>query len=159
MRHIFKKSTKIPPPYSRDAQSLESCLECADSPCVAACEETILKKDEGGIFVDFSHSGCTFCQACALACEKSAMGGAMSILDVNLGATIRAAIKLNQAACLAWHRVLCRSCLDVCETRSINFVAGLYPEVAESCTKCGFCQSICPAGAISFEAKDSHLAH
>jgi ferredoxin-type protein NapF len=58
--------------------------------------------------------------------------------------------------CLAFGGVFCQACADACEPRAIRFVPlrgrAPTPVVAdESCTACGACLAVCPAGAIVLE--------
>jgi ferredoxin-type protein NapF len=57
-------------------------------------------------------------------------------------------------ACVAYNNVVCRSCGDACGDAAIRFsprvMGAALPEViAERCTGCGECVSVCPASAIS----------
>lgn len=145
---MFKKNSNVLPPYCSDSKVLESCDKCIDSPCISICEENIIKKDNNGIYLDFKESGCVFCKKCAITCKEYSFG----LLDLTLGDKIFATIQINQSKCLAWQKTLCSYCLDVCENKSIKFIGNLYPEVEESCTKCGMCKSICPIDAIIFKS-------
>ena len=45
------------------------CTQCGD--CIAACEEKIIIKGDGGFpEINFSAGECTFCQKCVVACEE-----------------------------------------------------------------------------------------
>ena len=62
------------------------------------------------------------------------------------------------ASCFAFRNVTCRSCADACETDAILFRAQVggqaTPEIiAEQCTGCGECRSVCPATAISLQRR------
>ena len=144
MKSRFKKT--IPLPYCKDSTILESCIKCHNSPCVNICPQNIIIKDEYKIYLDFNNNGCIFCKECAKVCKSDSFG----LLDLDLENHINAHININEAKCLAWNKTLCSYCLDVCENKSIKFNAMLYPEILESCTKCGICKSICPVDAINF---------
>lgn len=146
MRHILKKRHNVLPPYCKDSSVLESCNKCSNSPCIDICKEDIIKKDNNGIYLDFTNSGCVFCKKCAIVCKEDSFG----VLDLALGNMIFATISINQSKCLAWKKTLCSYCLDVCESKSIVFVGSLYPQIDQSCTKCGMCKSVCPTDAIIF---------
>ena len=140
----FKKD--IPLPYCKDSSDLESCKTCQNSPCIGVCPTNIIIKDGDRIHLDFGDGGCIFCKKCVEICESDALG----VLDKDFGDFILAKINLDEAKCLAWNKILCSYCADVCDTKSIKFSAMLYPEISESCTKCGKCQSVCVADAITF---------
>lgn len=144
MRNILKR--KIPLPYCKDSKALESCVDCNGNICINSCPQHIIKKDGNSIYLDYGDSGCIFCGICADVCNEVGL----KILDKNVGNTINAYISLNEYNCLAWKQVLCSYCLDVCENHSIKFIGNLYPEILETCTKCGLCYSVCPTDAINF---------
>ena len=140
----FKKH--LPLPYCKDSNILESCKQCHNNPCISVCPTNIIVKEDSKIYLDFKDNGCIFCKKCAEICKSTSFG----LLDVNLGNYINALINLNEAKCLAWNKTICSYCADVCENKSIKFNAMLYPEILQSCTKCGMCQSVCPKEAITF---------
>lgn len=140
----FKK--EIPLPYCNDSSKLESCIQCDGNPCINICPQKIIVKDNN-IHLDFNDNGCIFCKKCAEVCKDNSFG----VLDLNIGNKINAQINLNEAKCLAWNKTLCSYCLDICDSKSIKFNAMLYPEILESCTKCGMCQNVCPTNAITFK--------
>ena len=140
----FKKW--IPLPYCKDSNTLESCKKCNNNPCISICPTNIIIKEENRIYLDFKDSGCIFCKKCAEICQSHSLG----LLDLSLENYINAKISLNEAKCLAWNKTICSYCADVCDNKSIKFNAMLYPEILESCTKCGMCQSVCPKEAITF---------
>lgn len=142
------KKVNIIPPYCNDSSILESCNLCKDSPCIKICDESIIKKDAKGIYLDFEKNGCSFCEKCAIVCKEESFG----LLNLNLGKQIFTKIKINQVKCLAWNKTLCSYCGDICENKSIKFIANLYPEILESCTKCGMCKSVCPTDCIEFKS-------
>ena len=134
-----KKS--IPPPYLQG--SLDTCKECP-APCIGVCETGILSKNsEGFIEVDFMQQGCTYCQECALACDKD-------VLSVQAEQeSIAISVYIDESVCVSYHGVMCMSCKDPCLDNAINF-EGLFKPLIDptSCTSCGFCISRCPTSAI-----------
>lgn len=133
-------------PYNKDKTLFETvCVTCEDKPCIPVCDENIIKVlDDGSVFLDFSKRGCTYCDACAEACNKEVL-----ILDEEID-RIEAHIKLDMTKCMAWNGVICSSCRDVCYDRAIKFLGMLRPEIVyDNCTNCGFCIGVCPSYAIS----------
>lgn len=142
-REIFGIFTKqkpnfLSPPYGED---FEKCKECGDKACVEACEENIIVIHNNIPTLDFSESGCTFCDACANACK----GG---VLELEQKRAIGRA-KINLLSCLAWHNTICSLCNDICDERAIKFWGLFKPEVLDNCTGCGFCVAVCPTKAIT----------
>lgn len=144
---LFKGTPKgeTPPPlslpYVADPSLLQKhCLAC-EAPCLSACEEGIITLIEGIPRLDISKRGCTFCQACALACPHG-------VLDPALSPRLEASVKIEVLKCLAWHGTLCYSCKEACEARAIKFLGLFHPEIGEACTACGACVSPCPVDAI-----------
>lgn len=136
-------------PYNRDKSLFETvCLSCEDKPCIRVCHEDIIKVlDDGSVFLDFSKRGCTYCDACAEACDKEVL-----ILDEELD-RIQAHIELDMTKCMAWKDIICSSCRDVCYDSAIKFLGMLRPEIVyDNCTNCGFCIGVCPSYAISAAA-------
>ena len=139
----FKK--QIPLPYCKDSNILESCKKCENNPCISICPTNIITKKDSRIYLDFKENGCIFCKKCAEVCKSDSLG----LLDLREN-YINALINLNEAKCLAWNKIICSYCNDVCENKSIEFISMLYPKILESCNKCGMCQSACPKEAITF---------
>lgn len=136
-------------PYSQDRSLFQKeCTQCEEKPCIAVCDEEIIKVlDDATVYLDFSKRGCTYCDACAGACEKGVLA-----LNGYL-APIQAHIELDITKCIAWHNVICSSCADVCYDRAIKFLGMFRPEIKyENCTNCGFCIGVCPSYAISATA-------
>ena len=136
-------------PYNKDKTLFETeCITCETKPCIPVCDEEIIKTlDDGSLFLDFSKRGCTYCDACAEACDKDVL-----VLNEEIY-RIEAHIELDMAKCMAWKDVICSSCRDVCYDRAIKFLGMLRPEIIyDNCTNCGFCIGVCPSYAISATA-------
>lgn len=134
------------PPWAL-ADFTEHCNRC--DACLAVCETGILVRGDGGFpRVDFREGECTFCGACAAACEQEAFS------DTEQSPwSLRVA---RAGTCLAEQGVSCRSCEDVCEPRALRFrlqVGGRASlELAvEHCNGCGACVSACPAHVLRME--------
>lgn len=142
-----KKSFPISPPYSPENNFLftEICPDC-DGICSTVCEESILKIKNGIPQIDFSESGCTYCEECANSCDKD-------ILSLDNSSNIKGKIDLSVLSCIAWQNVICSSCRDACLDGAIKFLGMLRPEInLDKCTNCGFCISVCPSQAIKIES-------
>jgi len=140
-----KKEVFIRPPYNDNISLFHNeCPVCEDKPCVASCEEEIIKIDKEGIpYLDFSKGGCTFCDECAKICPKEVLG-----LE-NGSEKIKAVADISVISCMAWHKSICYSCKDVCLDDAIGFTGLFNPEVeSDKCTGCGFCYNVCPTNAI-----------
>ncbi len=136
----------IRPPYYSDESLFQSeCSKC-DAKCTTLCEEEIIKiADDKTPYLDFSRSGCTFCDECAKACE-------FGVLNIEDKKNINAKVSIIKADCLSWNAVMCFSCKDPCLDNAIDFKAMFMPEInSDKCTACGFCLSRCPATSIHFE--------
>ena len=129
------------------AAFLELCERCDD--CIRACRESIVARSDGGFpSVDFTRGGCTFCGACADACDYGALDR-----DTRPAWGLKAAIGDN---CLSAQGITCRACGDACQTRAIRFqlqlggraVPGLDPAL---CTGCGSCIATCPTHVIQIQ--------
>ena len=124
------------------------CQRCDQ--CIAACEERVLVRGDGGFpSVAFQRGGCTFCQACARACSYGAINDSSEPAW-----TIKAAVG---PACLEAKGITCRACGETCEARAIRFLlrVGGGAELhlsEENCTGCGGCVSVCPVNAVSMQA-------
>jgi len=146
-----QKQLCVRPPYHhKDYDFSLVCTQCHDTPCVEACEENIITLDAAHTpCLDFSHKGCTFCEACAKACPNG-------ILDITCKRDLEVTAKIDIMACMAWHQSLCNSCLDACEPRAILFLGLFRPEIeTDTCIGCGMCVGICPSDAIHMHAKES----
>jgi len=133
---------RLYPPYYLHEDDFEKCRECEAKGCASACEgeEGIIRIVDGVPSLDFSKSGCSFCDACAQACEEG-------VLKVEWRRRLPP-VRIDPIGCLAWHHTICSSCKEACLERAIDFAGLFRPEVNERCTGCGFCVGVCPAGAI-----------
>ena len=134
-----------PPYYSDESLFLTECSKC-EAACAPVPEEEIIKiADDNTPYLDFSKSGCTFCDECAKACEF----GVLSVEDMR---NINAEVTISKNECLSWNAVMCFSCKDPCLDNAIDFKAMFMPEINnDKCTSCGFCLSRCPAVSIHFK--------
>ncbi len=140
------KQTILRPPYFNDKSLFQSeCNKC-EAICATVCEEEIIKiAADKTPYLDFSNSGCTFCDECANACE-------FGVLNLEDKKNIDATVSINKNECLSWNAVMCFSCKDPCLDNAINFKAMFMPEIdPDKCTACGFCLSRCPAASINFK--------
>ncbi|MEA3331793.1 MAG: ferredoxin-type protein NapF [Campylobacterota bacterium] len=137
------------PPYYNDISLFHNeCNKC-DAKCATVCEEEIIKiAQDKTPYLDFTSSGCTFCDECALACEYG-------VLKVEYRKDIETDVIINQSTCLSWDGVMCFSCKDPCLEDAIEFKAMFMPTIDMSkCTGCGFCINRCPTYAIEMKEKD-----
>ncbi|MEA1918854.1 MAG: 4Fe-4S binding protein [Campylobacterota bacterium] len=140
------KEVKVRPPYLSDETLFGTACPSCDGVCATLCEEEIIKiaKDKTP-YLDFSHSGCTYCEACLNGCEPNVLNDSE--------AKIQAKIKINESQCVSWHEVMCFSCKEPCLDDAIIFNGLFKPLIDDSkCTSCGFCIVKCPSGAIEIVA-------
>lgn len=140
---------QLRPPWSKQEDEFaEHCEQCGD--CERACPQDIIVHGHAGYpIVDFSNAGCTFCAACADACEY---GCFLSLKD-RIGAAWSYVATVS-ALCVETKGVSCRMCEEACDSRSLRFKpqpGGKYRLIIDtgSCAGCGACISLCPVGAIS----------
>ncbi|QKF74030.1 ferredoxin-type protein [Aliarcobacter faecis] len=138
-----KQETAIRPPYFKDINLfLTNCIECKTKDCEKVCEESIIKiLNDGTPILDFSNSGCTYCNLCAEACKNK-------VLDIEYKKQIEAKIDIDVLSCLSWQSTMCFSCKDPCLDDAINFLGMFRPSINTNCTSCGFCIKVCPTNAI-----------
>jgi len=138
-----KKAIIIRPPYYDDEDAFgRECQNC-EGLCAASCQEQIIIISEDKTpSLNFSKSGCTYCDDCATACESS-------VLALEWKKQIQVNININEKTCLSWQGVMCFSCKDPCLEDAIDFKAMFMPTInQDKCTACGFCISRCPSNAI-----------
>lgn len=161
-RDFFKSFTKplhqtkeespllVRPPYGKSESFFQSeCPGCESKACVASCDEKIIFiAADGTPTLTFKQNGCTFCDACAIACEADVL----SLEEGQNSTWLNAVFKISLDACVAHHGVICHSCKEPCIDDAILF-NGLFNPVIdnEKCTACGFCMSRCPTQAITYD--------
>lgn len=142
-----EETRTIRPPYNNDGSLFyRECGQC-DAKCAAVCEEEIIKIGEDKTpYLSFGMSGCTFCDACAGACE-------FGVLALQHKKDIDLLVNISLLSCIAWDGTMCFSCKDPCLENAIVFQGLFKPVIDQStCTGCGFCISRCPTSAIEIEA-------
>jgi len=150
-RNLFRRVKNSPfksylfPPYYEKKENFLKCVECKTKDCLNACDEKIIKIENEMPVLDFTKSGCTFCDECANACS-------FNVLDTNFKKEKIAEAIIIPQKCIAWNQTICFSCQDICEENAIIY-NGLFNPVIdlEKCSGCGFCFSVCPSLAIEFK--------
>jgi len=142
-----KPSLFLRPPYYDNIEIFDKeCIECEDKACAKACDENIIVIEAKGTpILNLTKSGCTFCQECAIVCEKG-------VLKVeNERKSINATFLINKESCLAHNQSICFSCKEPCLENAILFKGMFEPIIDPNlCTACGFCLSRCPTNAIEY---------
>ena len=146
-----KEELIVRPPYGLSESLFQSeCIACESKACVTSCEEEIiLIRSDATPMLNFTKKGCTFCEACANACEANVL----SLENVHTSEKINARFIISPEACVAHNDVICFSCKEPCIDDAILFNGMWNPVIdMDLCTGCGYCQSRCPTNAISYEA-------
>ncbi|MFV0562604.1 ferredoxin-type protein NapF [Malaciobacter mytili] len=132
----------IRPPYFEDESLFKrECIKC-NGVCALSCEQNIIIiKEDKTPTLDFSNSGCTYCDECAKVCPNE-------VLKIENKRNIDTKITIDILKCLSWHQTMCFSCKDPCLDDAIEFLAMFRPQINENCTSCGFCIKVCPSDAI-----------
>jgi len=141
----------VRPPYGSSESLFQSeCPACESKACVASCDEKIIVIGaEGSPILNFSKSGCTFCEECANACEADVL----SLENSETSEKTNAMFRISTEGCVAHHGVICFSCKEPCIDDAILFNGMFNPVIDEDrCTGCGFCMGRCPTQAISYFA-------
>lgn len=156
---ISKKASRedliVRPPYGLNESLFQSeCPSCENQECVASCEqEIILIRADKTPMLNFTKTGCTFCEDCAVACP----GTVLSLDHQDTAEVINASFRISTQDCVAHHGVICFSCKEPCIDNAILFNGMFNPVIDESkCTGCGYCLARCPTQAISYAA--THIA-
>jgi len=136
----------VRPPYAQFESLFQSeCPQCESKACAASCDEAIIVIGSDGMpLLNFQKSGCTFCEACAEACEYG-------VLSLEEGREeINARFLISTESCMAHQGTICFSCKEPCLEDAILFSGMFNPVIDDNrCTGCGFCLGRCPTGAIS----------
>ncbi len=151
-RNLFRRVKTSPfksfifPPYYEKKEDFLKCIECDNKDCLAACEEGIIKIENEMPVLDFTKSGCTFCDECAISCPND-------VLKVENRLAKIAEMIIDPKKCIAWNQTICFSCQDICEESAIIYKGMFNPVIdLEKCTGCGFCINVCPTFAIETKA-------
>jgi ferredoxin-type protein NapF len=141
----------VRPPYSLGESFFQNgCKECESKACETSCEEKIIViRSDGTPILNFTKSGCTFCEECAKVCE-------FGVLDLEKSQSeefINAKFIIDPNSCVAHNGVICFSCKEPCIEDAILF-NGLFNPVIDTdrCNGCGFCFGKCPSLSIEYEA-------
>jgi len=161
--HLFKKPVAqsregshhvVRPPYGQGESLFQSeCTVCEDQRCVTGCEEgIILIGADRTPMLNFTQNGCTFCEACAKACDESGHK-ALNLSYPGYTTKVNAEFRIATEGCVAHHGVICFSCKEPCLEDAILFNGMFNPVIdMDLCTGCGFCLHRCPTKAISYFA-------
>jgi ferredoxin-type protein NapF len=85
----------IYPPYFNKKEDFLKCCDCKEKDCLNACNEKIIKIIDEKPTLDFTNSGCTFCDECAIKCKF----GVLSL--VHKKEKINAEMIINPGTCIA----------------------------------------------------------
>lgn len=149
-----------PPGALAEDKFLETCTRCDD--CVKACPEWVVRKTgpefgrllEGYPVILPAENPCVFCSdlPCIAACKTGALLQPAADALARIGLAV-----VDNARCYMGQGQPCDYCVVECPVspKAISLGArGLSAGVnADLCTGCGECAQICPANAITIEAK------
>ena len=144
-----KEDLLVRPPYGLNESLFQSeCPACESQACVASCEqEIILIRADKTPMLNFTKTGCTFCEDCAVACPSTVL----SLEHQHTAENINALFRISTEGCVAHHGVICFSCKEPCIDDAILFNGMFNPVIDEDrCTGCGYCMARCPTQAISY---------
>lgn len=146
---------EVRPPWSvSESRFIELCTHCND--CITDCPKAIIKSGSGQYpIIDFTHSGCDFCQKCVDICKTGALKKEKT--DSSTPWSIKA-VFLD--SCLSVNGVVCRSCSEICESRAVRFQlkpGGAAQPILDqaACNGCGECLAVCPVKSIQFVEEKS----
>ena len=145
---------QVRPPYGLNESAFQNeCSACESKACAASCEEQIIVIGGQGIpLLNFTKSGCTFCEACAEACAENGQS-VLSLDHTHTSERINARFAISTQSCVAHHGVICFSCKEPCIDDAILFNGMFNPVIdMDRCTGCGFCLQKCPTQAIRYNA-------
>ncbi len=141
----------VRPPYGLNESLFQSeCVACDSKACVTSCDEKIIWIQEDGTpGLEFSKSGCTFCEECANACEPDIL----KLENLHTSERLNATFRISTQGCVAHNGVICFSCKEPCIDDAILFNGMFNPVIdMDRCTGCGFCLGRCPTQAINYDA-------
>ncbi|GAA4164810.1 ferredoxin-type protein NapF [Shinella granuli] len=146
-------AARIRPPGIAE-EGLAACTGCGQ--CVEHCPTGVIALVDGLPALDFSTAECTFCGACAQNCPEPVFADGVAGRFDHVVAIA--------SSCLPFQGVDCQACRDACPTAAIRFrpVRGgpFVPDLlAEACTGCGACISVCPVGAVSTAPRNAEAAY
>ncbi|MHC4943590.1 MAG: 4Fe-4S dicluster domain-containing protein [Planctomycetota bacterium] len=146
-----------PPGALEEDDFLATCLRCGQ--CVQACpfDTLVLAGPEGGValgtpYLDPEVVPCYLCRGhdelkCIAACPTGALRPVLDERAIRMGTAV-----ILHDPCLAYNRVICRSCWHACPfpNEAIFFDEMLRPKVnREVCIGCGLCTHACPTERTS----------
>lgn len=144
-----------PPGAVAEPDFLQLCTRC--DACVAACPHDAIaraparfREAAGTPMIDAAVEACRMCAdtPCIGACPTQALS-AVPTMPATEARPARHKIGLamiQQFSCLAWNHSFCSVCVERCpEDDAIEVVHGKPRILAENCTGCGICHSVCPA--------------
>ncbi len=141
----------IRPPYTKDLSLFDKeCINCESKACAKVCDEKIIVIEASGTpILNFTKSGCTFCQDCANACELGVLS-----LEEGEEKILNTTFLINKDKCMAHNGSVCFSCKEPCLDDAILF-KGMFEPIIDitKCTNCGFCLGRCPTNAIEYIIK------
>lgn len=146
-----EKETIVRVPYFQNIESFyEECPQCVNTPCMGSCPLNIIVLTQDKTpKIDFSKSGCTYCDQCAVSCPSG-------VLRVEYKKQIDVKIEIDILKCMSWHQTMCFSCKEPCLDDAISFLGMFRPSIDGSkCTACGFCIGVCPSQAIVIKQKEA----
>ena len=145
-----KEEIFLRPPYGLNESLFQNeCIECESKACVISCDEKIIFiKEDGTPTLNFSKSGCTFCEACANSCGVKVLSLEHTLNQKQLNTKFT----ISTTSCIAHNGVICFSCKEPCIDDAILF-NGLFNPIIDmdKCSGCGFCLGRCPTYAIDFK--------